>query len=66
MDSVSFLLFARDFEVMEMVVQPVHGILYSHVEVIKRVALRDMDSSPDRRFSTKKGTLELIDVFERL
>ena len=30
-----------DHEAMEMVVQPVHSILDSHVKVIKRVALRD-------------------------
>jgi hypothetical protein len=57
--------YAGDFEAMEMVIQPVHGILYSHVEVIKRVALRDLEPSPNRWLGIKKGALELIDVFER-
>lgn len=57
--------YARDPEAMEMVVQPVHGILYRHVEIIKRVAFGNLESSPDRWFGIQKDALELIDVFER-
>lgn len=49
---------------MEMAVQPVHGILDSHMEVIKRVALRDLEPPPDWWFGNKKCALELTDVFE--
>ena len=35
------------------------------MEIIKRIALRDLEPSPDWRFSVKKGAFELKDVFER-
>ena len=57
--------YARDSEAVEMVVQPVHSVLYSHMEVIKRVALRDLEPSPDWRFGMKKSAFELKDVFKR-
>lgn len=35
------------------------------MEVIKRVAFRDLETPPDRRVGIQQNALELIDVFER-
>jgi hypothetical protein len=65
MYSGSFLSFDRDFEMMEMIIHPRHDILYGHVEIIERIAFRDLDSSPDWRIGAEKSELELIDFFAR-
>lgn len=55
-----FLCGIKNPELVEMVVEPTHGVLDSNVEVPERVRLRNLDAPPDARIGAAQYDEELV------
>jgi hypothetical protein len=52
-----------DVELVKVIIQPSHSILYCYMQIPEDISAWDLDSAPDRWLDVLEGYLELIDLF---